>query len=62
MITIDTTIGDTVVNWYGETGVIVGLSPRGGYWRVRSVSGRETLARRITTDTVVVTATIEGGK
>lgn len=62
MITENTTIGDTVVNWYGETNRVVAATRGGAWWILENVAtGQTSMARRITADTVVITATIEGG-
>lgn len=61
MITAETKLGDTVTNWYGDTGVIVGETQRGRAWIVENVvSGRLTVAHKITADTVVFVGQIGG--
>jgi hypothetical protein len=62
MITMDTKIGDTVTNWYGETKIVVGESSEGKWWLLRSVvTGRITPAHKVTADTVVIVGQPIGG-
>ena len=57
MITVDTVIGDTVTNWYGEVNKVVGESAGGGFWILKNVdSGREMWAHKLHADTVVFTS------
>ena len=56
MITIETKVGDTVTNWYGETKIVRGETERGFWWLLEdTTSGRVTLAHKITADTVFIT-------
>jgi hypothetical protein len=55
MITMDTKIGDTVTNGYGEQGIVRGETEGGKFWFVENLdSGRITPARKVTADTVVI--------
>lgn len=55
MIDKDTKIGDRVTDWYGETWTVVGETYGGNWWIVLGTSGRESYARKITEDTVIIT-------
>ena len=54
MITVDTVVGDTVTNWYGEVNTVIGESNGGGFWVLKNViSGRESWAHKLHADSVV---------
>jgi len=55
VITEATKIGDKVTTYYGETWTVIGETPAGKWWVVLGTSGRESYARKITADTVIIT-------
>ena len=62
MVTKDTMIGDTVTNGYGEQGIVRGETEGGRWWFVENLdSGRVTLVKKVTADTVVILGQPIGG-
>lgn len=55
MITQDTKIGDIVTTQYAETWQVIGETDGGKWWIVLGTSGRESYAKKITADTVIIT-------
>ena len=61
-VKIDTQIGDTIVSGYGERGIVRAETDGGKWWVVENVnSGRVTLVKKMTADTVVILGQPIGG-
>jgi len=56
MITEQTRIGDIITNWYGETKIVRAETERGFWWVLEdTISGRVSMAHKVTADTVIIT-------